>query len=89
MRRVQVGFSKLDVRVGRRQPSLGSLSVIIIIIVIIMMIISNLLWWNIECLRPHVYLLIHVNTGDDKEHLDDDDNDDNDNDDDDRNDNVY
>ena len=54
-----------------------------------MMIISNLLWWNIECLRPHVYLLIHVNTGDDKEHLDDDDNDDNDNDDDDRNDNVY
>ena len=29
---------------------------------------THLLGWNLKCLGPHVNLLIHVNTGNDKEH---------------------
>ena len=30
---------------------------------------ANLLWWYVECLSSHIYLLIHVHTWDDKKYL--------------------
>ena len=33
--------------------------------------ISHLLWWHIECLCSHVYLLVHVDARNDKKYLGD------------------